>query len=309
MCGLCGELRFDGASADLEAVKRMTARLERRGPDHEGSYSDGVLGFGHRRLAIIDLSEHSNQPLVDMELGLALVFNGTIYNYRELRRELQACGYHFFSEGDSEIILKAYREWGAQCVERFSGMFAFAVWDMHQQTLFMARDRFGIKPFYWNRTGERFRFASSVQALLAGGGVDTSIDPAGLHFQYSLHAVIPAPRTLLRGIRKLEPAHWMRVGADGSVDRTNKNANDYRVEVSLMQTSLTNDALSAIAIADQAGNTGVLQLAIKDLSGTTTFFAEQAWIGKQPDPDNGDTAGNRTWALDTGIAANFIGGN
>ena len=215
MCGICGELRFDGNPAELEVIKRMTARLERRGPDHGGSFSDGVLGFGHRRLAIIDLSEHSNQPLVDMELGLALVFNGTIYNFKALRSELQARGYHFFSEGDSEVILKAYREWGEQCVERLSGMFAFAVWDMHEQTLFMARDRFGIKPFYWSRDGARFRFASSVQALLAGGGVDTSIDPAGLHFQFTLHAVIPAPLTLLKGVRKLEPAHWMKIGSNG----------------------------------------------------------------------------------------------
>ena len=215
MCGICGELRFDGNPAELEVIKRMTTRLERRGPDHGGSFSDGVLGFGHRRLAIIDLSEHSNQPLVDMELGLALVFNGTIYNFKALRSELQARGYHFFSEGDSEVILKAYREWGEQCVERLSGMFAFAVWDMHEQTLFMARDRFGIKPFYWSRDGARFRFASSVQALLAGGGVDTSIDPAGLHFQFTLHAVIPAPLTLLKGVRKLEPAHWMKIGSNG----------------------------------------------------------------------------------------------
>ena len=219
MCGICGELRFDGNPAELEVIKRMTTRLERRGPDHGGSFSDGVLGFGHRRLAIIDLSEHSNQPLVDMELGLALVFNGTIYNFKALRSELQARGYHFFSEGDSEVILKAYREWGEQCVERLSGMFAFAVWDMHEQTLFMARDRFGIKPFYWSRDGARFRFASSVQALLAGGGVDTSIDPAGLHFQFTLHAVIPAPLTLLKGVRKLEPAHWMKIGSDGAETR------------------------------------------------------------------------------------------
>ena len=215
MCGICGELRFDGAPADLGTIERMTARLERRGPDHGGSFSDGVLGLGHRRLAIIDLTEHSNQPLVDLELGLALVFNGTIYNYQALRTELKARGYHFFSSGDSEVILKAYREWGEQCVERFSGMFAFAVWDMHEKTLFMARDRFGIKPFYWSRTADRFHFASNVQALLAGGGVDTSIDPVGLHFQYSLHAVIPAPRTILSGVRKLEPAHWLRIGADG----------------------------------------------------------------------------------------------
>ncbi|RTZ79314.1 MAG: N-acetylglutaminylglutamine amidotransferase, partial [Gammaproteobacteria bacterium] len=138
MCGICGELRFDGRPADLAAIARMTERLRPRGPDHGGSYSDGVLGFGHRRLSIIDLSERSNQPLVDQELGLALVFNGTIYNYPELRAQLRQKGYHFFSDGDSEVILKAYREWGEEAPARFHGMFAFAVWDMRNRSLFMA---------------------------------------------------------------------------------------------------------------------------------------------------------------------------
>ena len=215
MCGICGELRFESRPADLAAVQRMTARLERRGPDHGGAYADGALGFGHRRLAIIDLSEKSNQPLVDQELGLALVFNGTVYNYRELRAELRGRGYHFFSEGDSEVILKAYREWGEACPEHLHGMFAFAVWDMRQRTLFLARDRFGIKPCYYTRDGARFRFASSTQALLAGGGVDKAIDPVALHFQFTLHGVVPAPWTVLKGVRKLEPAHSLTVGADG----------------------------------------------------------------------------------------------
>ena len=216
MCGICGELRFDGRSADLAAIVRMTERLRPRGPDHGGSYSDGVLGFGHRRLSIIDLSERSNQPLVDQELGLALVFNGTIYNYPELRAQLRQKGYHFFSDGDSEVILKAYREWGEEAPARFHGMFAFAVWDMRNRSLFMARDRFGIKPFCWSRNGERFRFASSVQSLLAGGEVNTSLDPAALHFQFTLHGVVPAPRTVLKGVRKLQPAHWLRIDAQGN---------------------------------------------------------------------------------------------
>jgi asparagine synthase (glutamine-hydrolysing) len=216
MCGICGELRFDGRPADLAAVQRMTTRLERRGPDHGGAFADGVLGFGHRRLAIIDLSEKSNQPLVDPGLGLALVFNGTIYNYRELRAELRGRGYHFFSEGDSEVILKAYREWGEACPEHLHGMFAFAIWDMRRRTLFLARDRFGIKPCYFTRDAERFRFASNTQALLAGGGVDRSVDPVALHFQFTLHGVVPAPWTILRGVRKLEPAHSLTIGVDGT---------------------------------------------------------------------------------------------
>ena len=215
MCGICGEFRFDGRGADMSVIQRMTAKLERRGPDHGGAYSDGPLGFGHRRLAIIDLTTHANQPMVDQELGLALVFNGTIYNYPSLRNELRAKGYHFFSEGDTEVILKAWHAWGEGCVERLHGMFAFAIWDMEGRRLFMARDRLGIKPLYYTVDAERVRFASSVQALLAGGGVDTSIDPVGLHHQFTLHAVIPAPRTVLQGVRKLAPAHTLLFDAEG----------------------------------------------------------------------------------------------
>jgi len=217
MCGICGELRFDGAPADLAAVQRMTTRLERRGPDHGGSYSDGPLGLGHRRLAIIDLSEHANQPLVDQELGLALVFNGTIYNYPTLREELRGKGYHFYSSGDSEVILKAYKEWGPDCVQRLHGMFAFAVWEMAAKRLFLARDRMGIKPLYWAADAKRLRFASNTQALLGGGGVDTRLDPVALHHQFTLHGVVPAPHTILKGVRKLPPAHWRLIEADGQI--------------------------------------------------------------------------------------------
>jgi asparagine synthase (glutamine-hydrolysing) len=213
MCGICGELTFNGSAPDLAAVSRMTEELQRRGPDHSGSFSDGPLAFGHRRLAIIDLSEHANQPMVDQELGLALVFNGTIYNYRELRKELRGAGYHFFSEGDSEVILKAWHAWGESCVDRLHGMFAFAVWEEAGQRLFLARDRLGIKPLYYAVDGERLRFASNSQALLAADGVDTTIDPVALHHLFTLHAVIPAPRTILQGVRKLAPGHCMLINS------------------------------------------------------------------------------------------------
>jgi asparagine synthase (glutamine-hydrolysing) len=218
MCGLCGELRFDGQAADLTAVQQMNTRLQRRGPDHGGSYSDGPLAFGHRRLAIIDLSEHANQPMVDQELGLALVFNGTIYNYPRLRQELREKGYHFFSDGDTEVILKAYHAWGEGCLAHLHGMFAFALWDQRREALFLARDRLGIKPLYYTRDANRFRFASNTQALLAGGGVNTDIDPVGLHHQFTLHAVIPAPYTILQGIRKLPPGHTLRINRAGESD-------------------------------------------------------------------------------------------
>lgn len=219
MCGICGELRFDNTSPDTAVIRRMSEKLARRGPDHEGLICDGPLAFGHRRLAIIDLSPSGDQPMVDKELRLALVFNGTIYNYKELREELKELDYNFFSDGDSEVILKAYHAWGEKCVERFYGMFAFAVWDMRHASLFMARDRFGIKPLYYSLDGASLRFASSVQALLAAGGVDASIDPIALHHYFTLHAVVPAPRTILNGVKKLPPATTMTVSATGQVSQ------------------------------------------------------------------------------------------
>src|SRR5512140_95788 len=137
MCGICGEIRFDGTMPRLGTIGRMLRRLERRGPDHEGSWSEGPVAFGHRRLSVIDLSERANQPMIDQELGLALVFNGTIYNYPALREQLRAKGFRFFSDGDTEVILKAYATWGEQCVEHLHGMFAFAIWDLHNQRLFL----------------------------------------------------------------------------------------------------------------------------------------------------------------------------
>ena len=215
MCGICGELRFDGQAPLRETLEVMTGRLARRGPDASGFYNSGPVALGHRRLAVIDLSERSSQPMVDETLGLVLVFNGTIYNYPELREQLITKGYRFFSDGDTEVILKAYAEWGEDCPQHLQGMFAFAIWDTARQTLFLARDRFGIKPLYYSFSPGCLRFASTSQALLAGGDVNTYIDPVALHHHFSLHAVVPAPRTLLRGVRKLQPAHSMTIAADG----------------------------------------------------------------------------------------------
>ncbi|GAB6146830.1 N-acetylglutaminylglutamine amidotransferase [Desulfocicer niacini] len=216
MCGICGEIRFDRNRVAVGTIERMMTRLERRGPDFGAFKCDGHVGMGHRRLKVIDLSEHANQPLVAEEQGLTLVFNGTIYNYPELRRELIKQGELFRSAGDSEVILHAYAVWGDQCVERFNGMFAFAIWDAPRQRLFMARDRLGIKPFYYNVTRRGLRFASNTQSLLAAGDVDTTIDPVALHHQFTLHGVIPAPRTIFKGIQKLAPGHTLVVGTDGT---------------------------------------------------------------------------------------------
>ena len=219
MCGICGELRFDGSTPDVAVIKRMSEKIARRGPDHEAMFSNGPLAFGHRRLAIIDLTASADQPMVDKDLQLSLVFNGTIYNYKELRSELIELGYTFFSEGDTEVIIKSYHAWGGKCVERFYGMFAFAIWDLRHATLFLARDRFGIKPLYYSLDSSHLRFASNVQALLAAGGVDTSIDAIALHHHFTLHAVVPAPRTILNGIKKLPPATTMTLSSKGDISQ------------------------------------------------------------------------------------------
>ncbi len=216
MCGFAGEMRFDGRPADLAAVEKMSDRMQRRGPDGCGAWQRGPVALAHRRLTIIDLSRAGEQPMVDSDLGLSLVFNGCIYNYADLRRELEGLGYRFFSSSDTEVIIKAYHRWGAACVERFLGRFAFIIVERDSGRLVMARDRLGIKPLYLARGTGWLRFASTLPALLAAGGVDTSIDRAALHHYMSFHSVVPAPHTILAGVRKLPPATVRVVEPDGS---------------------------------------------------------------------------------------------
>ncbi|MFT7674501.1 MAG: asparagine synthase (glutamine-hydrolyzing), partial [Gammaproteobacteria bacterium] len=211
MCGLFGALSFTDRGIERDVAEAMSARVARRGPDDRGEWYDGPVMLGHRRLAIIDLSPLGHQPMEDVSSRYTIVFNGTIYNYPELRQQLIALGYQFRSQSDTEVIINAYAHWGAAAVELLHGMFAFAIWDRLTKKLFLARDRMGIKPLYYSQTANGFYFASNPQALIATGLCDTSIDAVGLHHQLSLHAVIPAPRTLLNGIQKCRPAHHMIV--------------------------------------------------------------------------------------------------
>ena len=216
MCGIAGEIRFDGREADVGAVSRINAAMHRRGPDGSGVYAMGPVAFGHRRLKILDLSECGAQPMVDSELGLTTVFNGLIYNYREIKQELEGLGYRFFSTTDTEVLVKAFHRWGPACVERFLGMFAFAIVDRDTGVLTLGRDRLGIKPLYLTQDAHRLRFASSLPALLEGGGIDTGIDKVALHHYMTFHAVVPAPHTILTGVRKLPPATVRTVQPDGT---------------------------------------------------------------------------------------------
>ncbi|MFF8831073.1 N-acetylglutaminylglutamine amidotransferase [Streptomyces sp. NPDC015131] len=216
MCGLSGEIRFDDRRPDVAAVERMTDRLAARGPDGRGIWSQGPVALGHRRLKIIDLSERGAQPMTDTEARLTGVFNGCVYNYQEVRDELRALGHRFFSTSDTEVVLKAYRQWGTDCVDRFKGMFVFVIVENDTGRVVLGRDRLGIKPLYLSHSPGRLRFASTLPALLAGGGVDTSLDPVALHQYLSWHATVAAPRTVLTGVRKLPPATVRVVEPDGS---------------------------------------------------------------------------------------------
>jgi asparagine synthase (glutamine-hydrolysing) len=215
MCGATGEVRFDGRTPDIAAVAAMAEAMTPRGPDGAGVWSHGRVAMGHRRLKIIDLSDAAAQPMVDSELGLAICWNGCIYNYEKLREELIGHGYRFFSHSDTEVLLKAYHHWGDRFVDRLHGMFAFAITERDGGRVLLGRDRLGIKPLYVSEDANRLRFASSLPALLAGGGVDTRIDPVALHHYLSFHSVVPPPLTILRGVKKLPPASLLAIEPDG----------------------------------------------------------------------------------------------
>ncbi|GAT17303.1 asparagine synthase, glutamine-hydrolyzing [Mycolicibacterium thermoresistibile] len=195
----------------------MADTMSPRGPDSAGAWSQGRVALGHRRLKIIDLSEAGGQPMIDSELGLAICWNGCIYNYRELRRELSGHGYRFFSTSDTEVLLKAYHHWGDRFVDQLKGMFAFAIAERDSGRVLLGRDRLGIKPLYLSQDRHRIRFASSLPALLAGGEVDTRIDPTALHHYLTFHSVVPAPLTILRGVSKVPPASLVAIEPDGRV--------------------------------------------------------------------------------------------
>jgi asparagine synthase (glutamine-hydrolysing) len=193
--------------------------MRSRGPDGSGTWAQDGIALAHRRLKIIDLSSAGDQPMVDAELGLTVAFNGCIYNHRELRGELEHDGYKFFSTSDTEVILKAYAKWGRNCVDHFKGMFAFALCEHESGRMLLARDRLGVKPLYLARTPDALRFASTLPALLAGGEIDTELDPVALHHYLSWHSVVPPPRTVLKGVQKLPPAHTLLIDPDGSTSQ------------------------------------------------------------------------------------------
>ncbi len=218
MCGICGIFDRSGEPASRPLLERMTASMRHRGPDGDGTILDGEAGLGHRRLAIIDL-DGGAQP-IDNESGrLHVVFNGEIYNFSELRQELSAFGHRFKTRSDTEVIVHAYEQWGKDCVQRFNGMFALALWDADAREIFLARDHLGVKPLYYVTLGSRVLFASEIKSLLQDPDCPKDVDEQALAELFTFRYV-PSPRTLFKGIRKLPPAHRMVISAQGvTLDR------------------------------------------------------------------------------------------
>ena len=215
MCGISGLFHFDQAHpVDPMVIRSMRSVMTHRGPDDSGEYTSGSVGLGFNRLSIIDLGG-GHQPMSNSDGSAWIVFNGEIYNFQELRRDLVARGHQFRTRSDTEVILHAWDEFGEACVEKLRGMFAFAIWDSRQQVLFGARDRLGIKPFYYHVDRAKFAFASEMKALLEVPGIEREVDPLALA-EYLRHRYVIAPNTMLRGFYKLPPAHTIRVGR-GSV--------------------------------------------------------------------------------------------
>ena len=212
MCGIVGRLNFNGASvlgAELDAARDALAN---RGPDDAGTWLDGAVGLAHRRLSILDLSPGGHQPMDDAGGKVWITYNGEVFNFKELRDELAALGHPFRTTSDTEVMLAAYRQWGIACVQRFNGMFAFALWDGAQKKLYLARDRIGVKPLYCARFADKLVFASTLKAFAAFADVPLEIDANALELYFQM-LYVPAPLSIYRNIHKVRPGTWLEVSS------------------------------------------------------------------------------------------------
>lgn len=203
VCGICG---FNWSDECL--IEKMTDILDHRGPDQKGTLIDDNVSLGNRRLSIIDLSEKGRQPIHNEDESIFIVYNGEIYNFKELRKVLEKNGHDFYSNTDTEVIVHAYEQWDQDCVNKFRGMFAFAIWDSNKKQLFLARDRLGIKPLFYFFDSDKFIFASEIKSILLDPQIKMEIDPTALHY-YLGYEYVPAPLTMFKGIKKLLPAHTL----------------------------------------------------------------------------------------------------
>ncbi len=218
MCGICGVFDFSGKPVTRELIERMNRAISHRGPDGEGMLLDGEVALGHRRLSIIDVGG-GGQPIGNEDGRIQIVFNGEIYNFIELRNELEGFGHTFRTRSDTEVIVHAYEQWGTACVKRFNGMFSFAIWDKPQRKLFIARDHLGIKPLYYIQIGNQLLFASEIKSLLQHPACPREVDHEALAELFTFRYV-PSPKTLFSGIKKLPPGHWLQTSkADFKIER------------------------------------------------------------------------------------------
>ncbi len=229
MCGLTGVMNLDRAPVSPQDVLRMARAIAHRGPDGEGIWTGEGIGFGHRRLAIIAPGPEGNQPMLSRDGRYSLVYNGELYNFRELRAQLEANGQRFQTQTDTEVVLNAFSEWGPQCVKRFNGMFALAIWDTVERTLFLARDRFGVKPLYYTQVGQTVLFGSEVKSLLAHPSMVVRVCAPALQEYFTFQNVF-TDRTLFEGVRSLPAGHTLRVSVGMSELPNTSEYWDYHFE-------------------------------------------------------------------------------
>jgi asparagine synthase (glutamine-hydrolysing) len=216
MCGIAGILQLDGAAPAKDILEKMTRTLSHRGPDGEGFYLHGAIALGHRRLSIIDLSEAGRQPMGNEDGSVWITFNGEIYNFLAIRTVLESRGHRFISHTDSEVIVHAYEEWGVDCLQKFNGMFSFALWDGRHNNLWLVRDRLGVKPLFYCQLPQAFLFGSEIKAILEYPLVQRQVDLQALSYFLSLNYT-PAPFTLFKSIRQVLPGHFALIGMDGHI--------------------------------------------------------------------------------------------
>ncbi len=208
MCGIVGKYNLNQESVSPELIKRMCDKLIHRGPDDSGIYVDGNVGLGHRRLSIIDLSESGHQPMSSQDKSIWITFNGEIYNFQELRKDLISKGYSFKSHTDTEVIIYLYQEYKEKCLDYIRGMFAFAIWDKNEERLFLARDRIGKKPLFYFYDAKMFIFASEIKSILEDQTVSKEMNYEAF-YDYFKYLYIPHPKTIYKNIYKLEPGHYL----------------------------------------------------------------------------------------------------
>lgn len=259
MCGISGYYSFTGITQEEEkGLEKVNLKQLARGPDEGNVFYSKNVGLGHRRLKIFDLTKQAAQPMIDDSLGLALVFNGAIYNFPELTKELQAKGYTFSSRSDTEVILKGYHAWGMDLIPRLEGMFAFAIWESKSGKMVLARDKIGIKPLYYSLSRQSFKFASTLPAILEFSDINTNINHEALYYYFMFH-MVPEPHTLINGVKKLQPGSIMEIFPDGNIEehsywklhfnssnsRTDLNEHDWIVETENALLQATNRQLMA----------------------------------------------------------------